>query len=288
MNIDFAWFYSALPQSAAAIAGVIGAFIVARIINLKSIFTDEYNLFSQLVLDHHILSKKVNNFKTTIIQFNKDSIFLNRAILKDIEDDKINKYSNKQERINYVFNICPYLYYDEDIDVYLLEMQKHVETNRLTRILLNAKNNSRRDELKEERIIIENYKFDSVKVSNMFNFFSRKFKKLHREFLWLNIISWLLVLFLFPFVLVPLWILNLHIPKDIITNLLSHKIYCSSLLLIGFFIVSVIFIFFTSIFIILTLKKIKIYYKYIKKYKLEKIETISPYFKEFEVDENLL
>jgi hypothetical protein len=62
MTQDWNWFFSSLSQSAAAIVGIFGAFIITKIFSHQSLFIEKSNRIKQLVNQARRISETANSF----------------------------------------------------------------------------------------------------------------------------------------------------------------------------------------------------------------------------------
>ncbi|TBW25546.1 hypothetical protein [Gramella sp. KN1008] len=89
MNIDWNWFFSSFSQSAAALLGIIGAFIISRLIGIDEKCKNLESEFDLLVLNYKRIKEtlSVRRFK-----------WINRILLK--HDDDLIKQIKKREYEN--------------------------------------------------------------------------------------------------------------------------------------------------------------------------------------------
>lgn len=59
MTLDWNWFFSTLSQSTAAIVGIVGAFIIAKIFANQSVFSEKNNKMNSLVVESQRLIDKI-------------------------------------------------------------------------------------------------------------------------------------------------------------------------------------------------------------------------------------
>ncbi|WP_016715754.1 hypothetical protein [Pseudomonas monteilii] len=69
MTPDWNWFFSSLSQSAAAIVGIFGAFIITKIFSNQSAFTEKNTKIKQSIIDAKKISEQAKNFR--IAWYNK-------------------------------------------------------------------------------------------------------------------------------------------------------------------------------------------------------------------------
>ncbi|KWS20259.1 hypothetical protein AL064_20260 [Pseudomonas syringae pv. syringae] len=62
MNPDWNWFFSSLSQSAAAIVGIFGAFIITKIFSHQSVFIEKNNRIKQLLAQARHISETANSY----------------------------------------------------------------------------------------------------------------------------------------------------------------------------------------------------------------------------------
>ncbi len=63
MTPDWNWFFSSLSQSAAAIVGIFGAFIITKIFSNQTTFLDKNTKIKQLLIQAKKISDNANNYK---------------------------------------------------------------------------------------------------------------------------------------------------------------------------------------------------------------------------------
>ncbi|MEC4022520.1 hypothetical protein VSO52_06940 [Pseudomonas fulva] len=61
MNIDWNWFFSTLSQSTAAIVGIFGAFLIAKIFSNQSVFSEKTNKIKTLSIEAEKLLDKIES-----------------------------------------------------------------------------------------------------------------------------------------------------------------------------------------------------------------------------------
>ncbi|WP_223544581.1 hypothetical protein [Pseudomonas sp. A-B-19] len=59
MTLDWNWFFSTLSQSTAAIVGIVGAFIIAKIFSNQSVFSEKNNKMNTLIIESQKLLDKI-------------------------------------------------------------------------------------------------------------------------------------------------------------------------------------------------------------------------------------
>lgn len=104
MTLDWNWFFSSLSQSAAAIVGIFGAFIITKIFSNQSAFLEKTNKFKLLITQARKISDTANSFN--IEWYNKhwnegefarfysyfDTDFPDKEYEDDATDEGIKKY----------------------------------------------------------------------------------------------------------------------------------------------------------------------------------------------------
>lgn len=63
MTPDWNWFFSSLSQSAAAIVGIFGAFIITKIFSNQTSFTEKNSKIKQIIIDAQKISEEAKNFR---------------------------------------------------------------------------------------------------------------------------------------------------------------------------------------------------------------------------------
>ena len=62
MTLDWNWFFSSLSQSAAAIVGIFGAFIITKIFSNQTVFTEKRNILKHLLIQAKKISETANSY----------------------------------------------------------------------------------------------------------------------------------------------------------------------------------------------------------------------------------
>jgi len=110
-TIDWNWFFSSLAQSAAAIVGIFGAFIITKILSNQGIFSDKNIKIKELIADGEKISDQAlgRYFEWYNTNFNKNSIYQAENLL--IKDPNI-----KAEEILKEINFSPFTKYEEALE----------------------------------------------------------------------------------------------------------------------------------------------------------------------------
>ena len=87
MTQDWNWFFSSLSQSAAAIVGIFGAFIITKIFSNQSIYTEKTNRLKLILIQARKISDKANTHNTS--WYNKT---LNKIAYGSFKRDLLDKF----------------------------------------------------------------------------------------------------------------------------------------------------------------------------------------------------
>lgn len=87
MTQDWNWFFSSLSQSAAAIVGIFGAFIITKIFSNHSIHTEKTNRIKLILIQAHKISDKANTHNAS--WYNKT---LNKIAYDSFQRDLFDKF----------------------------------------------------------------------------------------------------------------------------------------------------------------------------------------------------
>lgn len=108
MPLDWNWFFSTLSQSAAAIVGIFGAFIITKIFSNQAVYTEKKNRLKQVLMQAEKISDASNSYN--IEWYNKhfnhleykdfhdflDENFPNIESANDLSIDVLNDYISKK------------------------------------------------------------------------------------------------------------------------------------------------------------------------------------------------
>ena len=107
MNQDWNWFFSSFAQSAAALIGIIVAYLISRILSLSEQVNKLVSIFTDLNLNYLLLKEKLNSRK---FEWYNESIINNSSLLKkEISDNKFNNLTDRK-KIEVLHTIEPTLF----------------------------------------------------------------------------------------------------------------------------------------------------------------------------------
>jgi hypothetical protein len=87
MTLDWNWFFSSLSQSAAAIVGIFGAFIITKIFSNQTLFLDKKSKLRDLLIQAQRISDNANSFN---VEWYSDN--LNRPAYRSFPDFLLEKF----------------------------------------------------------------------------------------------------------------------------------------------------------------------------------------------------
>lgn len=96
MVLDWNWFFSTLSQSTAAIVGIVGAFIIAKIFSNQSVFSEKNNKMNALIIESHKLLDKIGTIDFDWYNKQKNNAAYRSAAKKiySIEDENESNYND--------------------------------------------------------------------------------------------------------------------------------------------------------------------------------------------------
>ncbi|MFH6565604.1 hypothetical protein [Pseudomonas kulmbachensis] len=96
MALDWNWFFSTLSQSTAAIVGIVGAFIIAKIFSNQSVFSEKNNKMNALIIESHKLLDKIGTIDFDWYNKQKNNAAYRSAAKKiySIKDEDESKYND--------------------------------------------------------------------------------------------------------------------------------------------------------------------------------------------------
>ena len=102
MNNDWNWFFSSFCQSAAALIGIIGAFLISRLLGISEKINSTISEFDNLKIEHNkiILSIKNCHFNW----FTKMHVKYNSDIQEQIKNGDFNNL-NREEILNKIYSL---------------------------------------------------------------------------------------------------------------------------------------------------------------------------------------
>jgi hypothetical protein len=92
MSIDWNWFFSSFCQSAAALIGIIGAFIISRLLGLSEKIGSTISQFDNLVIERSRIIASISNRR--FIWYTKTNIKYGSDIKKAIRDGEYDNLDN--------------------------------------------------------------------------------------------------------------------------------------------------------------------------------------------------
>lgn len=123
MVLDWNWFFSTLSQSTAAIVGIVGAFIIAKIFSNQTTFTEKCNKIKTLSIEAHKVLDKVGTIEfewysrvtnesaftsaeSAIVKLNLDdpTFYTDEIIDKIYEDAQFSIFTDKEEIVAELHN----------------------------------------------------------------------------------------------------------------------------------------------------------------------------------------
>lgn len=140
MNQDWNWFFSSFAQSAAALIGIIVAYLISRILSLSEQVNKLVSKFTDLNLNYLLLKEKLNSRKFK--WYNESIIEKSDLLKKEISKNKFNNLTDRK-KIELLYNIEPTLF-------------KIYETN------LSALNNIISEFEKKNKQDVLNYSFNDL------------------------------------------------------------------------------------------------------------------------------
>ena len=261
MNIDWNWFFSSFSQSAAALLGIIGAFIISRLIGID----EKTNILSSDFEDLKISYNKIKNSISVRRYSWVNGVFLkyDDALIKQIQNREFEGLS-ENEILKKLYEQDRRLYKDDQsiINAFKKLYEKHKPEEEPVRKpgeifvvknpmqILNLPPNGIWDKVSTERDLINNHLIDAGELIGKFNKHLNNLTNFTSSLDTIRIIVWILIIS-FPFtVIYPLHFLPLEIGKAptltysfilIIKSILTLK---GILLIIFLFAVEGIFIYF--------------------------------------------
>ncbi len=261
--MDWNWFFSSFSQSAAALIGIIAAFIISKILNISEKVSHLTSQFLLLTIDFFHIKNKLSIRK---FEWYNDSIISNSRDLKELISSNIFEKLNEQQILNKIYQVEPNLF---KIDKQVLESFCELKNE-----VLKKKNNENfgygnintdfihRDAWKD--IISEKEKIDILKIEALsliskFIIHQQEFSSIKSSFKPISIIIILLMLAFPVTVIYPLHFMPVQLDStfeivfDFKQVFLNMDLFKFSLLAIFFLSIEGIFIFF--IFLLNNLKK---------------------------------
>lgn len=96
MTLDWNWFFSTLSQSTAAIVGIVGAFIIAKIFSNQSVFSEKNNKMNTLIIESQKLLDKIGtiDFAWYNRQSNDAAYRVAASDIASIKEEDESKYND--------------------------------------------------------------------------------------------------------------------------------------------------------------------------------------------------
>ncbi|MFI8556246.1 hypothetical protein [Pseudomonas putida] len=96
MTLDWNWFFSTLSQSTAAIVGIVGAFIIAKIFSNQSVFSEKNNKMNALIIESKKILDKIEtiNFSWYNKHTNEAAYRRAAASIDLLKDEDKSSYSD--------------------------------------------------------------------------------------------------------------------------------------------------------------------------------------------------
>jgi len=289
MNIDWNWFFSSFSQSAAALLGIIGAFIISRLIGID----EKANVLTSDFEDLKIIYNKIRDsfsvrkyswVNRTFIKYDDDIIkqiqnrefeeLSEKEILEKLYEQDNRLYKNDQSIIN-AFNEL-YAKYKPKEEPKRNPGEIYVVNNPLP--LLNFPPDGMWDRIGNERDLINKYLIDAGELIRKFNKHLLSLKNFSSSLNTIRVIIWILIIS-FPFIVIyPLHFLPLEIGKEPILTYDLLQIIKDAMtlknILLAIFLVSVEGIFIYFLFLI---RQIKLRLSNLEKEHLEEYRNIYSY-----------
>lgn len=111
MSIDWNWFFSSFSQSAAALIGIIGAFIISRLLGLSEKINSTISQFDNLVIEFNKISGSISN--RHFYWYNNNRIRYGDTITKALRNGDFNNLTN-EEILKKIYELDKLLFKDDD------------------------------------------------------------------------------------------------------------------------------------------------------------------------------
>jgi hypothetical protein len=269
MNIDWNWFFSSFSQSAAALLGIIGAFIISRLIGIDEKSKVQASDFSDLVISYNKIKESLSVRKYA---------WVNRVFIK-YDDDIIKQIKNRDyenlteaEILTKLYEQDSRLYNDDSsiMDAFNKLYEEHKPKEEPKRKpgeiyvthdplpLLNFPPEGTWDKIGDERDLINHHFIEAAELIRKFNKHLQGIGNFSNSLSSISIIIWIIIIS-FPFLVIyPLHFLPLEIGKQPILTYDLISIIKNSMtlqnILLAIFMVSIEGIFIYFLFLV---KKIK-------------------------------
>ncbi len=256
MNPDWNWFFSSFSQSAAALIGIIAAFIISKLLNLNEKIDTLIDHFDDLVIEYE---KIKSGLAIRSFSWYNENIFENSNSIKiAMKNDKFESLDENQV-VELLYQVEPKLFKD-DIQLLILFNKLMPRVQALKQRELNGFYDSAFPEptklfekLNNERALIDSLKIDSDSLIQSFHKNKRQMISLSNSITPIkNIIIILIIAFPIT-VIYPLHFLPYNVNTPLILSykieaFLSFLFSLNGILLIVFFItIEIIFLYFIAL-----------------------------------------
>ncbi|MBN1967929.1 MAG: hypothetical protein JW870_01030 [Candidatus Delongbacteria bacterium] len=276
MSYDWNWFFSAFSQCGAAIIGIIGAFVISRILNNNNKFNDLNNDLKKLEITHHDLFKRI---KALQIENYIHKVIWSCSYIRSLHDK--GKLEINKDTLKLVYLNCPNLY-KADSQI-IKEINTILENLGSYQNSYNNFRNSSIEFINSTKPKIDDLNFRAENNIQFYNHNRIEFQNLKNDFKSLSLVIIVLLVALYITVIYPLHFLPLEInqfPSLSLNyeNLLSHLFSAKGVLLTLFFATFGIILGYLIIISIKKIKKIDNILSDKELIKLSKSESYSEYF----------
>ena len=107
MNFDWNWFFSSFCQSAAALIGIIGAFVISKLLGLNEKVETLISNFNSLKIESDKAKYQFQNIDFK--EFTKEKLLYNSELKEIIEQDFWRKNYSAEEVLNRIYATYPWL-----------------------------------------------------------------------------------------------------------------------------------------------------------------------------------
>ncbi len=209
--MDWNWFFSTLSQSAAALIGIIGAYVISRLLAINSEINALGSELDDLLIDYNGIILKINRIRfewyTTFLVKNNTKLkkMINKGDFEDLTEDKV---------IEKIYEIDDSLF---KIDDAVLTAYNELRVNYKpfkALLIFDAINNNQINELFNERERFENLQIASYILIEKFKKNSQHLNYFDNALKAMKIIIYTLLFAFFLLVIYPLHFMPMSANQD--------------------------------------------------------------------------